>query len=106
LADIEAGSVPGIQKLFSLAAGLKISLDELLLVFGVDANEVPQFAGPLEPGLAWPQSIEGPHSGFRFPPNFDTNFIGQETSLLKVNPQELAAENDLIQDDIAMPWSA
>jgi transcriptional regulator with XRE-family HTH domain len=44
LADIETGSVPSIYKLFSLAACLNISLDELLLVFGIDANEVWQFS--------------------------------------------------------------
>lgn len=36
LCDIEAGSVPSVHKLFSLAGCLKISLDELLLVFGID----------------------------------------------------------------------
>ncbi len=34
LADGETGSVPSIHKLFSLAACLKVSLEELLLVFG------------------------------------------------------------------------
>ena len=51
LADVETGSVPSIHKLFSLAACLKVSLEELLLVFGIDANEIRQFAGQGEPGL-------------------------------------------------------
>src|SRR6202049_1997614 len=51
LADIVTGSVPSIHKLFSLAACLKVSLEELLLVFGIDANEVKRYAGQLEPGL-------------------------------------------------------
>jgi hypothetical protein len=44
LADIESGSVPSIHKLFSMAACLKILLNELLLVFGVNSKEVRQFA--------------------------------------------------------------
>jgi len=46
LADIETGSVPSIHKLFSLAACLKVSLEELLLVFGIDVHDVRQHAGP------------------------------------------------------------
>ena len=48
LADIEGGSVPSIHKLFSLAVCLKTSLDELLLVFGIDWEEVTHFA--IQPG--------------------------------------------------------
>ena len=83
LADIETGSFPSIHKLFSLAACLKVSLKQLLLVFGIDSNEVRQFTGP--------ESIEVPQPGFRFQIDFDTNFISHETSLLKLNPEELAA---------------
>ena len=36
LADIETGSVPSIHKLFSLVACLKVSLEELLLAFGIE----------------------------------------------------------------------
>jgi transcriptional regulator with XRE-family HTH domain len=35
LADIETGSVPSIHKLFSLAACLKVSLDELRWCLGL-----------------------------------------------------------------------
>jgi hypothetical protein len=35
LADVETGSVPSIQKLFSLAACPTVSLEELLPVFGI-----------------------------------------------------------------------
>src|SRR6202047_546579 len=80
LADIETGSVPSIHKLFSLAACLKVSLDELLLVFGIDSSEVRQFAGPLEPGTAPPESIEVSQPGFSFQLNFDANFTSHETS--------------------------
>jgi len=89
LADIETGSLPSIHKLFSLAACLKVSLDELLLVFGIDPNEVRQFAGPLEAGPRRAERGKTPQPGFRFQLNFDTNFTSHETSLLKLNPQEL-----------------
>jgi len=91
LADVETGSVPSIHKLFSLAACLKVSLEELLLVFGIDANEVRQFAGHGEPGLRGPSALEAREPGFRFQLNFDASFNTHETSLLRLNPQELAA---------------
>ncbi len=91
LADIETGSVPSIHKLFSLAACLKISLDELLLGFGIDHSEVRQFAGPLEPGPHRPETSEAREPSFRFQLNFDTRFDSRETSLLKLDAQELAA---------------
>ncbi len=91
LADIETGSVPSIHKLFSLAACLKVSLDELLLVFGIDSNEVRQYAGQLETGSPRAETMEVREPSFRFQLNFDTNFSNHETSLLKLDPQELAA---------------
>lgn len=90
LADIETGSVPSIHKLFSLAACLKVSLEDLLLVFGIDANEVRQYAGQVEPGRPRPETIDAREPSFRFQLNFDTNFNSNETSLLKLDPQELA----------------
>lgn len=90
LADIETGSVPSIHKLFSLAACLKVSLEELLLVFGIDVNDVRQYAGQVEPGLPRLETTEVREPGFRFQLNFDANFNSHETSLLKLNPQELA----------------
>jgi transcriptional regulator with XRE-family HTH domain len=86
LSDIENGSVPSIHKLFSLAACLKISLDELLLVFGIDSNEVWQFAVLPEPGPAPPESIEVQQPAF----SMDANFTSHETGLLKLDLQELA----------------
>ena len=94
LADVETGSVPSIHKLFSLAACLRVSLDDLLLVFGIDANEVRQYAGQGEPGSRGPAALEAretPETGFRFQLNFDNSFNSHETSLLRLNPQELAA---------------
>jgi transcriptional regulator with XRE-family HTH domain len=91
LADIETGSVPSIHKLFSLAACLKVSLEELLLIFGIDASEVKQFVGQTETGLRGTSSIEAREPGFRFQLNFDASLTSHETSLLRLNPQELAA---------------
>jgi len=89
LSDIEAGSVPSIHKLFSLAACLKVSLEELLLVFRIDALEVKQFAEQREPGRGGPAAIEAREPGFNFQLSFDTGFKCRETSLLRPNPQEL-----------------
>ena len=91
LADVETGSVPSIHKLFSLAACLKVSLEELLLVFGIDAGDVRQFAGQLEPGLPRLEPPEAREPSFRFQLNFDASLNSHETNLLKLNPQELAA---------------
>jgi transcriptional regulator with XRE-family HTH domain len=93
LADIETGSVPSIHKLFSLAACLKVSLEDLLLVFGIDSNEVKRYGGQLESGLSRLETTEAREvreAGFRFQLTFDTNFSSQETSLLKLDPHELA----------------
>ena len=52
LRDIENGSVPSVHKLFSLAGCLKVSLDELLLAFGIDIMRSRQHATQSETGLA------------------------------------------------------
>jgi hypothetical protein len=91
LADVETGSVPSIHKLFSLAACLKVSLEEFLLVFGIDAGELRQFAGPGQLGLRGPSAIEGREPDFRFQLNCDASLNSHETRLLGLNPQELAA---------------
>ena len=89
LADIELGAIPGIHKLFSLALCLKVSLKELLRPFGIDE------AGVSSPGsepaidvLALP-SLPVRDAGFRFHLSFDTD-TSQETTLLKVDAQDLA----------------
>jgi transcriptional regulator with XRE-family HTH domain len=107
LADIENGSVPSIHKLFSLAACLKISLDDLLLVFGIDSNESRHFAVAAEDGRAPSEHIEAPQPSFNLQLNIDTNFTSDETSLLRFNPHELAilpwrCNNGWIQVDIGM----
>jgi transcriptional regulator with XRE-family HTH domain len=90
LADIESGAVPGIHKLFSLALALKVPLNELLLPFGIDQEEI------IAPDLKSPQDANAssiPVLGeplFRFQLNFDTNTNSEETTLLKIQPHDLA----------------
>src|ERR1700720_3324156 len=91
LADVETGSVPSIHKLFSLAACLKIPLEELLLLFGIDASESRHLAGQPEPGARGPSATEVREPGFRFRPNFDAGSNSHETSLLRLNPRELTS---------------
>jgi len=91
LADVEAGSVPSIHKLFSLAACLKVSLEHLLLVFGIDADEVRQLTGSPAPPVPGPSSPDPQRADFRFHLNFDASFNNHETSLLRLNPQELSS---------------
>src|SRR5215470_3769366 len=43
LLEIEAGSVPGIYKIDSLAITFKIPLIQMLMVFGIDARETEQW---------------------------------------------------------------
>jgi hypothetical protein len=62
-----------------------------MLVFGIDANEVGQFAGKGESSLRDPTALEVREPGFRFQLNFDTSLKSHETSLLRLNPQELVA---------------
>jgi transcriptional regulator with XRE-family HTH domain len=85
LADIEAGSVPSIYKLFSLAVCLGVPLDKLLSPFGIDSEEATSLGvrgpNPLPP-------LVTPEAGFRFQLNFDTQFAFQETTLLRVPPQD------------------
>jgi hypothetical protein len=90
LADVEAGAVPSIHKLVSLAVCLKLALEELLLVFGIDGEEVKQCIGQGEPGVRKPWPIQDQEPGFRFQLTFDVGSNSQETRLLALNPQELA----------------
>src|SRR5258708_1845186 len=91
LADVEGGSVPSIHQLFSLAVCLKASLEDLLLVSGMDANEVRELAGPPAPPCPGPSASDPQRPGFRFQLNFEADFNSHETSLLRLNPQELAS---------------
>src|ERR1700758_5013906 len=46
LADIENGSIPSIYKIFSLAVCLRLGYEQMLMVFGVDPQQVEQYVGP------------------------------------------------------------
>ena len=83
LADIEAGTIPGIHKLFSLALCLKVPLKALLLPFGIDEAAVPSSAlESATDALTLPTPRE---RAFRFELKFHTNTSGQETTLLKIH---------------------
>jgi transcriptional regulator with XRE-family HTH domain len=90
LADIEAGSIPSIHKLFSLAISLRVPLNKLLSSFGIDPEDAAAYK--VEPELDAPQFqlLTAREPAFRFQLNFDTNFNAQETTLLRLQPQDLA----------------
>ena len=88
LCDIEAGSVPSVHKLFSLAQCLTISLEELLLAFGIDVNELRR-GNNSEPGLGLGSELEGHEPDLRLLFNLDTGFENQETCLLRLSPTQL-----------------
>lgn len=90
LADIEAGSIPSIHKLFSLAISLRAPLKELLFPFGIDPEEVTVEGVDSELGAVELQAPAARESAFRFQLNFDTSFSTQETTLLRLQPQDLA----------------
>ncbi|HXW92770.1 MAG TPA: helix-turn-helix transcriptional regulator [Terriglobales bacterium] len=86
LADIEAGSIPSIHKLFSLATCLRVPLPELLLPFGINLEESrPHPEEAASEALALHRA-PGVEPGFRFQLNFDTNFSTEETTLLRLRP--------------------
>jgi hypothetical protein len=88
LADIEAGAVPSIFKLFSLACSLGVSYDELLRVFGVNLREVERFAASPDPSRTalLPSDIEERALPFRL--KFSSDLIHQETTLLPPKPED------------------
>jgi transcriptional regulator with XRE-family HTH domain len=81
LAGIENGSIPSIHKLFSLATCLRVSLQELLVPFGIDPEEVSASQAEFESDSHVQSMIPG-ESGFRFQLNFDINYSSRETNLL------------------------
>ncbi len=89
LADIEAGSIPSIHKLFSLAICLKVSMSEVLLPFGIDPDEVGAYEAKSAPDALTlvPPPICEPSS--RLEIYLDANFNPQETTLLGLQPQDL-----------------
>src|ERR1700730_4920918 len=55
---------PRRSQLFSLAGCLKVSLEELLLAFGIDVNELKQYASQSESSLAKGSQLEVREPGF------------------------------------------
>jgi transcriptional regulator with XRE-family HTH domain len=100
LAGIEAGSIPSIHKLFSLALSLKLALGELLLPYGIDPKEATAANEPeLTPEVL---TLQAPQvrEPFRFRLNFDTNISSHETTLLKLQLQDLATLPSFFQTRI------
>lgn len=91
LADIETGSTPSIHKLFSLAICLRVPLQELLLPFGIDADEVPAYQPALASTAVTRNQAALGAQAFRFQLNFDTNLASEETTMLHLSSQELQA---------------
>lgn len=90
LADIESGAIPRVHKLFSLSLVLKVSLNELLLQFGIDPGNVTgsEAKSPIEPTS--PPAPAPREPAFRFQLNFDANISTEETTLLKIRSQDIA----------------
>lgn len=89
LADIEAGSIPSIYKLFSLAVCLRIPLSELFLPFGIDPGETnPPPVEPSADAIAAP-NVNEREPAFHFHLNFDTKVSAEETTLLRFQPREI-----------------
>jgi transcriptional regulator with XRE-family HTH domain len=90
LADIEAGSIPSIHKLFSLSLALRVGLTDLLAAFGIDPVDAATVAETPSSALAtpaWPVR-EG---SFRFQLNFDTQLGTDQTTLLRLQSREFAS---------------
>jgi transcriptional regulator with XRE-family HTH domain len=101
LADIESGSIPSIHKLFSLAISLKVPLNELLLVFGIDPQEINEYALITTPDSSQlqhrPAAVPANQPPFRFALNFDTNLAAEETTLMRLRPQDTANLPSMLQ---------
>lgn len=87
LADIESGSLPSIHKLYSLSVSLRVSLTELLSIFGVDIAPPSTMREP--PLEAPPRFL--PQPSFRFQLNFDIQMGTGETRLLNLQARDLAS---------------
>jgi transcriptional regulator with XRE-family HTH domain len=99
LADIEAGSIPSIHKLFSLALALNVSLNQLLRPFGIETEVVAAPKGKSPSALLRIGATEGfatpvraaCETGFYFHGNFEVRTSPEKTTLLSFHPNELAA---------------
>jgi transcriptional regulator with XRE-family HTH domain len=91
LADIEAGSIPSIHKLFSLAIALRLPLNELLVPFGIDPKDVSAYGEEERASALQLQAPAARAPAFRFQLNFTTNSSPEGTILLRLQPEDLAA---------------
>ena len=91
LADIEAGSVPSIHKLFSLALSLNVPLNELLLTFGIDSEGATDYEADSRQDALQLKALAGSEPPSRFQVNFDTNFRARKTTLLRLQPKDLVS---------------
>ncbi len=83
LADIESGSIPSIYKIFSLAVCLRMPYEQLLLVFGVDPQQVNQYAGPADRTQTELEPVDLRPAVARFELHFDKRLNVKETNLLE-----------------------
>jgi transcriptional regulator with XRE-family HTH domain len=91
LADIESGSIPSIHKLFSLSLSLRVSLKELLLPFGIDPEEsTAKASSSSEPPTGFCRLLSCPEENC-LPLTPGTETQAAETTLLKLNPQDLTS---------------
>ena len=101
LADIEAGSIPSIHKLFSLALSLKLPLNDLLLPFGINPQETTtSYESDTTADVLTLQEPKGREPAFRFQLNFGTNVSSQETTLLKLQSPDLPVLASIAQPRI------
>ncbi len=90
LADIESGSIPSIYKIFSLAACLKVSYEQLLLVFGVDPQQVDQYTDGYDENRTDLEPVDLRTSSMRFELHFDRRVNVKQTNLLDANLPDTA----------------
>lgn len=88
LSEIEAGSVPGIFKIESLAIIFKIPLLQMLMVFGIDPHETEQLASGTAPRQTELEPTGLVETGLLFRLNFDNRVNPRETGLLPDKPEE------------------
>jgi transcriptional regulator with XRE-family HTH domain len=91
LADIEAGAVPSIFKLFSLSCFLGISYDELLHVFGVDPAATAQYVTPVDPTKTALVPLDARENRTTFHPAFGAEGNEAQTNLLPASPEKWPA---------------
>jgi transcriptional regulator with XRE-family HTH domain len=90
LADIETGSVPSIHKLFTLSHSLKVPLNELLLPFGIDSEQVSISEAALGRDAAVSEVQAWPGKRLLLESSPGTDTVNGQTTLLKLQPQDLA----------------